>query len=96
MTGWRCGWTIASPELTKVFNTIEGQTTSNITSVTQKAALAALSGSQEPVRAMRDEFGTTFIFSTHDPRVMAEAEVTFRLEDGRLADAGPVAAEVRP
>jgi aspartate aminotransferase len=56
MTGWRCGWTIASKELTRVFNTIEGQTTSNITSVTQKAALAALSGSQEPVKAFRDEF----------------------------------------
>jgi aspartate aminotransferase len=56
MTGWRCGWTIASKELTKIFNTIEGQTTSNITSVTQKAALAAVSGSHEPVRAMRDEF----------------------------------------
>ena len=56
MTGWRCGWTIASKALTKVFNTIEGQTTSNITSVTQKAALAAVSGSHEPVRAMRDEF----------------------------------------
>ena len=56
MTGWRCGWTIASSELTRIFNTIEGQTTSNITSVTQKAALAALTGSQEPVRVMRDEF----------------------------------------
>jgi len=56
MTGWRCGWTIASKELTKIFNTIEGQTTSNITSVTQKAAIAALSGSQEPVAAFRDEF----------------------------------------
>jgi aspartate aminotransferase len=56
MTGWRCGWTIASKELTKVFNTIEGQTTSNITSVTQKAALAALGGSQDPVKEMRDEF----------------------------------------
>jgi aspartate aminotransferase len=56
MTGWRCGWTIASKELTKVFNTIEGQTTSNITSVTQKAAIAAVSGSHEPVRAMREEF----------------------------------------
>jgi aspartate aminotransferase len=58
MTGWRCGWTIASKELTKVFNTIQGQTTSNITSVTQKAALAAVAGSHEPVRAMRDEFRT--------------------------------------
>jgi aspartate aminotransferase len=57
MTGWRCGWTIASRELTKIFNTIQGQTTSNISSVTQKAALAAVSGPHATVRAMRDEFG---------------------------------------
>ena len=37
------------------------------------------------MKKMRDDFGTTFVFSTHDPRVMAEAEVTFTLEDGRLA-----------
>jgi aspartate aminotransferase len=56
MTGWRAGWTIAPAALTKVFNTIQGQTTSNITSVTQKAMVAALTGSQQPVAAMRDEF----------------------------------------
>ena len=36
------------------------------------------------MRSMRDEFGTTFIFSTHDPRVMHEAEATYTLVDGRL------------
>ena len=56
MTGWRAGWTIAPANLTKIFNTIQGQTTSNITSVTQKAMVAALTGSQQPVAAMRDEF----------------------------------------
>ena len=56
MTGWRTGWTIAPAALTKVFNTIQGQTTSNITSIAQKALVAALSGSQEPVAKMRDEF----------------------------------------
>jgi cell division transport system ATP-binding protein len=40
----------------------------------------------ELMKAMRDEFGTTFVFSTHDPKVMAEAEVTFLLEDGRLIE----------
>ena len=49
MTGWRCGWTIAPKELTAAFNTIQGQTTSNITSITQKAALAAISGPQDDV-----------------------------------------------
>jgi putative ABC transport system ATP-binding protein len=36
------------------------------------------------MRNMRDEFNTTFIFSTHDPGVMKEAEVIHTLEDGRL------------
>jgi len=40
----------------------------------------------ELMKTMRDEFGTTFVFSTHDPKVMAEAEVTFLLEDGRLIE----------
>jgi aspartate aminotransferase len=56
MTGWRAGWTIAPVGLTKMFNTIQGQTTSNITSVTQKAALAAVAGEQNAVAEMRDEF----------------------------------------
>ena len=56
MTGWRCGWTIAPKELTSVFNIIQGQSTSNITSITQKAALAAVSGSQDAVTAMLDEY----------------------------------------
>jgi putative ABC transport system ATP-binding protein len=33
----------------------------------------------ELMKRMRDEFGTTFIFSTHDPKIMTEAEVTFTL-----------------
>jgi aspartate aminotransferase len=56
MTGWRCGWTVAPKELTSVFNIIQGQTTSNITSITQKAALAAIGGSQNAVTAMLDEY----------------------------------------
>jgi putative ABC transport system ATP-binding protein len=42
----------------------------------------------ELMKKMRDEFGTTFIFSTHDPKIMGEAEVTFTLEDGRLVNGG--------
>ncbi len=38
----------------------------------------------ELMRQLRDEFGTTFVFSTHDPKIMAEAEVTFALEDGHV------------
>jgi aspartate aminotransferase len=56
MTGWRCGWTIAPKELTSKFNIIQGQSTSNITSITQKAVLAAVSGPQDAVTAMLDEY----------------------------------------
>lgn len=43
------------------------------------------------MKAMRDSFGTSFVFSTHDPKIMNEAELTFTLEDGRLAQTGGVA-----
>jgi putative ABC transport system ATP-binding protein len=38
------------------------------------------------MKDMRDEFGTTFIFSTHDQRVVRNAEIVFTLEDGLLPD----------
>jgi len=56
MTGWRCGWTIAPKELSAAMNVIQGQSTSNITSITQKAALAAISGPQAAVGVMLDEY----------------------------------------
>jgi len=56
MTGWRCGWTIAPKALTSAFNVIQGQSTSNISSITQKAALAALSGPQDAISVMLDEY----------------------------------------
>ncbi|WP_457554191.1 ABC transporter ATP-binding protein [Desulfobacula sp.] len=37
------------------------------------------------MRDMKDKFGTTFIFSTHDPRIMEEAEITYTLVDGKLS-----------
>jgi putative ABC transport system ATP-binding protein len=36
------------------------------------------------MKKMRDELGTTFVFSTHDPKIMSEAEMIFTLEDGQL------------
>ena len=42
----------------------------------------------ELMKQMRDRFGTTFIFSTHDPKVMKVAEVIYNLVDGRLAETG--------
>ena len=56
MTGWRCGWTVAPKELTSAFNVIQGQSTSNVTSITQKAVLAALTHSQDAVAVMLNEY----------------------------------------
>jgi putative ABC transport system ATP-binding protein len=38
----------------------------------------------ELMKAMRNEFKTTFIFSTHDQKIVGEAEIIYMLEDGEL------------
>ncbi len=38
----------------------------------------------ELMKKMRDEFKTTFIFSTHDQKIVGEAEILYLLEDGEL------------
>ena len=41
------------------------------------------------MKKMRDDFGTTFVFSTHDPKIMAEAEMIFTVEDGKVVLPSP-------
>jgi len=36
------------------------------------------------MRQMKEEFGVTFIFSTHDPKIVSEVETVYTLEDGML------------
>jgi aspartate aminotransferase len=73
MTGWRCGWTLAPAPVVAAESAIQSHTTSNVSSITQKAALAALTGSQAPVKAMLDEYrtrrDTLHQWLTADPRV---------------------------
>jgi len=42
----------------------------------------------ELMKKMRDELQTTFIFSTHDQKLVSEVEILFHLEDGLLASHG--------
>jgi aspartate aminotransferase len=58
MTGWRCGWILGPKDVVAAANTLQGHSTSNVASISQKAALQALTGSQEPVTAMLDEYRT--------------------------------------
>ena len=58
MTGWRCGWAIGPAPVIAASGAIQSHSTSNVSSITQKAALAALTGPQDSVRAMLDEYRT--------------------------------------
>jgi len=49
MTGWRIGYSVGHPALIKTMSVFQSQVTSNPTSISQKAALEALKGSQEEV-----------------------------------------------
>jgi aspartate aminotransferase len=56
MTGWRMGWMLGHADLVKACAKIQGQSTSNINSVTQKAAIAALTGPWDLVEEMKTAF----------------------------------------
>jgi aspartate aminotransferase len=56
MTGWRMGWAIAPLPVVKAMANIQSQETSNASSISQYAALAALEGDQDCVEKMRREF----------------------------------------
>ncbi len=56
MTGWRLGYSITCPALTKAIVSLQGQSTSNVCSVAQKAALAALEGPKDFMNEMREAF----------------------------------------
>jgi len=56
MTGWRIGYTAGPEDAIKAMSKIQSHSTSNPTSIAQRAALAAITGSQEPVVEMVKAF----------------------------------------
>ena len=54
MTGWRVGWMIAPPDVAAAAINLQSHTTSNVSNVSQAAALAALTGSLDFTATMRD------------------------------------------
>jgi aspartate aminotransferase len=56
MTGWRLGYAAGPANIIKAMTNIQSQSTSNPTSITQKAAIEALRGPQDFVGTMRTEF----------------------------------------
>lgn len=56
MTGWRLGWAVGPKSFVQAANALQSHSTSNANSITQHAALAALSGSQQCVTDMLLEY----------------------------------------
>jgi len=73
MTGWRCGWALGPTPIVDACNALQSHSTSNVVSISQKAALAALTGPQDPVRAMLEEYrrrrDALHAWLTADPRI---------------------------
>jgi aspartate aminotransferase len=65
MTGWRIGYCGGPKELITAMSTIQGQSTSNASSISQKAAVAALNGDQECVAKMNEAFKARHDFIVH-------------------------------
>lgn len=56
MTGWRIGYAAGDESIIKAMTNLASHSTSNPTSVSQYAAIAAYNGTQEPVQVMKDAF----------------------------------------
>lgn len=56
MTGWRIGYTAGPEEIISAMNNIQSQSTSNPTSIAQKASVEALVGPQDEVQKMVSQF----------------------------------------
>jgi aspartate aminotransferase len=73
MTGWRCGWTVGPKEVIAACGALQSHQTSNVCSITQKAVVAAITGPQDCVKAMLDEYRSrrdqVWTWLTADPRI---------------------------
>ncbi|MFP5335651.1 MAG: pyridoxal phosphate-dependent aminotransferase [Actinomycetes bacterium] len=56
MTGWRVGWMIGPADVVKAATNLQSHLTSNVANVSQRAAVAAVSGSLDAVATMREAF----------------------------------------
>ena len=110
MTGWRVGWMIAAPDVMNAAINYQSQTTSNISNISQRAAIAALTGDLMAVGEMRAVFDRrrqtmTSMLNAIDGISCAEPEGAFycypnvsgllgRSLHGRVANSSAELAEV--
>jgi len=82
MTGWRIGWMIGAPDVMNAAVNYQSQTTSNISNVSQRAAVAALNGDLSAAHEMRKAFDRrrqtmTTLLNSIDGVTCAEPEGAF-------------------
>jgi len=56
MTGWRVGWMVGPLDAIKAASNLQSHLSSNVSNISQRAALAALTGPQDAVETMREAF----------------------------------------
>lgn len=56
MTGWRLGWMIAPDDAAKAAGNLQSHLTSNVSNISQRAAITAITGDQEPIQKMLAAF----------------------------------------
>ena len=56
MTGWRLGWMVGPADAIKAASNLQSHLTSNVSNISQRAAIAALNGPQETIESMRQAF----------------------------------------
>ncbi len=56
MTGWRLGWMVGPLDAMKAAGNLQSHLSSNVSNISQRAAIAALTGPQDEVVAMRESF----------------------------------------
>ncbi len=71
MTGWRIGYAAGPSDVIKAMGKVQIHTTSNPTSISQKAAVAALTGPMDTVWSMREEFDRRRRYMTERLHTMA-------------------------
>ena len=68
MTGWRLGWMIGPADVIAAASNLQSHLTSNVSNISQRAAIAALTGPQDEVESMR------LAFDTRRKRIVSELD----------------------
>ncbi len=82
MTGWRLGYLACPPQIAKAIASFQSHSTSNVNTITQYAALAALEGDEQPMRNMVAAFENRRNAAAKILDGMKDSGLTYVMPDG--------------